>query len=374
MLALIVVAPASESGGQPPVPDSAKIDETTSTEPPVSGDAAAADDSTSAPAPPVPGVPPKDNPADESTSLDGRVNRNAGISQDASADGHSHTHGHTSSPRADQELSQLERFLWWLGKFHPAAIAFPVGLIVATGLAELLYLTTRRPTFDAGSRFCMWLAGITSPIVAALGWSLSLHHPSGPAWVLETHQWLGSTTAAAAVIALLVLETSIHRHSRRLRKLYRVALLVTVGLVMGTGFFGGAMIYGVDHYRWPPAQPHGHADAAKPSSPEEVDAAVTVKMTDDFTYDPATVTIHVGQSVRWVNPSTVYHTVTADVERASDPASVQLPGEADPFDSGRILSGENYLHSFEHPGTYRYFCVPHEEAGMIGEVHVRTAD
>jgi hypothetical protein len=32
---------------------------------------------------------------------------------------------------------------------------------------------------------------------------------------------------------------------------FRVALLVVAGLVSITGFFGGAVVFGLDHYTWP---------------------------------------------------------------------------------------------------------------------------
>jgi hypothetical protein len=32
---------------------------------------------------------------------------------------------------------------------------------------------------------------------------------------------------------------------------FRITLLVVAGLVLATGFFGGVMVYGFDHYTWP---------------------------------------------------------------------------------------------------------------------------
>ncbi len=52
---------------------------------------------------------------------------------------------------------------------------------------------------------------------------------------------------------------------------------------------------------------------------------------------------------------------------------VALPVGAKPFNSGNLKPGQAYRHTFTVPGRYRYFCVPHEGAGMIGEVVVRGA-
>lgn len=93
-------------------------------------------------------------------------------------------------------------------------------------------------------------------------------------------------------------------------------------------------------------------------------------MTDDWTYEPEKVTIEAGQTVRWDCDSTYLHTVTADPDKAKDPKHVKLPEGADTFDSGEIDPGESFSYTFNVPGSYRYFCIPHELAGMVGEVEV----
>jgi plastocyanin len=35
-----------------------------------------------------------------------------------------------------------------------------------------------------------------------------------------------------------------------------------------------------------------------------------------------------------------------------------------------IEAGGSYQHTFDIAGTYEYFCIPHEGAGMIGTVEV----
>lgn len=98
--------------------------------------------------------------------------------------------------------------------------------------------------------------------------------------------------------------------------------------------------------------------------------AVEVGMTNRLVFEPETVTIRVGQSVRWVNGSDVDHTVTADPTQARRAESVALPRGAATFDSGNMRPGDTFTHRFDVAGTYRYFCVPHELAGMVGTVVV----
>jgi plastocyanin len=96
-----------------------------------------------------------------------------------------------------------------------------------------------------------------------------------------------------------------------------------------------------------------------------------VHMTNGRTFVPAEVTITAGQGVVWINGSNLVHTVTADPSWAQNAKNVQLPPGAQPFNSGGIAPGGTFRHVFEEPGTYRYFCIPHEDEGMVGTVIVK---
>lgn len=105
--------------------------------------------------------------------------------------------------------------------------------------------------------------------------------------------------------------------------------------------------------------------------PATGDVAVEVTMTNTLRYASETVRIRRGQTVRWRNTSQLVHTVTADPSRALNPEeSVRLPRGAVPFDSGDLAPGEVFQHTFDTPGEYRYFCIPHEAAGMVATVIV----
>lgn len=103
-----------------------------------------------------------------------------------------------------------------------------------------------------------------------------------------------------------------------------------------------------------------------------------VTMTSDLRFDPVEITIEPGQQVTWENKSPAPHTASSYDE--------SLPEEAAYFASGGYESeravrqstssrgflerGETYSHTFDITGTYRYFCLPHEENRMIGRVVV----
>lgn len=116
---------------------------------------------------------------------------------------------------------------------------------------------------------------------------------------------------------------------------------------------------------------HGGAEPA-PSmrdGPAPSDTAV-VGMDNRLRFLPDTVRIRAGEAVRWENASDLPHTVTADPARAALPTSVRLPEGASTFHSGDLAPGRVYVRVFDVPGTYKYFCIPHERAGMVGWVIV----
>lgn len=98
--------------------------------------------------------------------------------------------------------------------------------------------------------------------------------------------------------------------------------------------------------------------------------AAEVGMNNQLRFTPDTVRIRVGETVRWTNSSDVVHTVTADPGKTVNRSNVNLPGGASTFDSGDIAPGAVFEYTFTVAGEYRYICVPHELAGMVGVVLV----
>jgi plastocyanin len=110
--------------------------------------------------------------------------------------------------------------------------------------------------------------------------------------------------------------------------------------------------------------------AASSASPVAGTTANTVQLTDALRFDPATLTVPRGTTVTWRNTSQVPHTVTDDPSKAASASDAQLPSGAQPWDSGNLNPGQTFTHTFDTPGTYKYFCQPHEAGGMVGTITV----
>ena len=108
-----------------------------------------------------------------------------------------------------------------------------------------------------------------------------------------------------------------------------------------------------------------------------VQRAATVSMLEGQRFSPETLEVAAGTTVTFGNDSAEAHTVTAYEGR--------VPSDAEYFSSGGFESEEEARDSlagaivgqedtfqvtFDVPGTYEYFCIPHEQQGMKGTIVV----
>ena len=114
------------------------------------------------------------------------------------------------------------------------------------------------------------------------------------------------------------------------------------------------------------------AIALLPEPAKAAGSPIVIKMADkEPFYTPEKATIKVGDTVQWVNDGQTVHDVSTNAANAQNPKDTSMPKAAKPFDSGFIPPGGNYSYTFTVPGTYKYFCLPHEKAGMVGVIVVK---
>jgi amicyanin len=93
-------------------------------------------------------------------------------------------------------------------------------------------------------------------------------------------------------------------------------------------------------------------------SAPRVRAAETVTVDiSNFTFNPGTVTIQVGDTVTWTNNDAMPHTATSTDEATFD---------------GEMQPGESFSFTFEEEGTFDYFCEIHPD--MQASVVVEAAE
>lgn len=100
----------------------------------------------------------------------------------------------------------------------------------------------------------------------------------------------------------------------------------------------------------------------------ETGAHVVTVGSGGLSFSPSTLTINVGETVRWVwagsNHNVVSGTVAADNKFCS-------PTDTNCATAPTSASGATYSHTFTTAGAYPYFCAPHRLAGMTGTITVQ---
>ncbi len=90
-------------------------------------------------------------------------------------------------------------------------------------------------------------------------------------------------------------------------------------------------------------------------------------------FEPIGALVRPGQTVRWTNRDAGNsHTATA-YHPGNDAHVMRIPEGAEPWNSDYLLPEESFSVVLQVPGTYDYFCIPHEHAGMVGRIVVAAA-
>lgn len=110
--------------------------------------------------------------------------------------------------------------------------------------------------------------------------------------------------------------------------------------------------------------------------PEDADHVVDMEA---VAYAPAELTVSEGDTVAWRHAAGEPHSVTAYQDSIPEEASYWASGGFGSEEEARtgwengegaVQSGQSYVRTFETAGTHEYVCIPHEAAGMVGEVVV----
>ena len=144
-------------------------------------------------------------------------------------------------------------------------------------------------------------------------------------------------------------------------RLARITLATIVGL---------QAIFWIAVFLWVNVSPQVTQNSQQTAQATGAGNIIVVELNDKLRFVPTEITIKAGDTVEWRNIGSIPHTVTADPRRAPSSRNVELPDGAEAFDSGWVIRGQWFRYTFSEPGVYRYVCLPHERAGMLGTVIV----
>jgi len=140
-------------------------------------------------------------------------------------------------------MSTLDRLLDWLGRLHPIIVHFPLAFFPAALFTAIA--GRRRPAFAAPVQFLVVAGGIIAPIAAILGWLDAIN--ADPDSLLAVHRWLG-TAVGVGGLGLGVWAWRRPEENRGTGML--IGLIIITAAIIVQGWFGGAMVHGMDHLNW----------------------------------------------------------------------------------------------------------------------------
>lgn len=149
--------------------------------------------------------------------------------------------GEMGSDRAS--MSFVARMLDWLGRLHPVIVHFPIAFFPAALFTAVA--GRRRPAFGKPVQFLVVAGGILAPVAAILGWLDAANADPGP--LLTVHRWLG-TAVGVGGSGLAIWAARKPDQSRSSGMI--IALAVITGAIVVQGWYGGALVHGIDHMDW----------------------------------------------------------------------------------------------------------------------------
>ena len=143
------------------------------------------------------------------------------------------------------QLNFFERLLDWFGRTHPVIVHFPIAFFPAALFTAIV--GRRRPAFAAPVQFLVVAGGIVAPVAAIFGWFNGGFGMSDSDPLMMFHRWLGT---AIGIGGLLMAIWAWRRPWEDRGAGMIVALSVMSIAIVVQGWFGGALVHGIEHMNW----------------------------------------------------------------------------------------------------------------------------
>ncbi|HVV13580.1 cupredoxin family copper-binding protein [Amycolatopsis sp.] len=137
------------------------------------------------------------------------------------------------------------------------------------------------------------------------------------------------------------------KRSRKSVLLLGIAVVALAGVLFS--FASMKSSAGTDQAALPQVVQDNPIGVALYNSMEKAETAKTVQVAiKNYAYDPAALTVAVGDTVTWTNDDTAPHTVTV----SDGPVK---------FNSPNLQQGQTFTYTFTQAGTYSYYCAVHPD-------------
>jgi len=133
------------------------------------------------------------------------------------------------------------RLLRWLGGWHPAAVHFPIGLLLTVAFLELMALYT------ASNKLLLAIATLGAFVAAPLGWINAGLPGADDETALTLHRWLGTVLPLLMLIVWRLKPNAEAAATGRNGPLYAIALSVVAAAILVQAYLGAEVTHGAGH-------------------------------------------------------------------------------------------------------------------------------
>lgn len=150
--------------------------------------------------------------------------------------------------KMEQDRSKMtmpERMANWLGRTHAVLVHFPIAFFPAALFTAIF--GRRRPAFAKPVQFLVLAGGIIAPVAALFGWFNAGFDFATDDAMLGPHRWLGTAVGVGGA-ALAIWAWRRPEDDRGPGMI--IGLAVITAAIAVQGWFGGALVHGIDHMNW----------------------------------------------------------------------------------------------------------------------------
>ena len=142
------------------------------------------------------------------------------------------------------------RLLAWIGMWHPAAIHFPIALLLTVAFLEAAGAARRKPLYTASNKLLLAVATAGAFMAAPMGWLNAGLPAADDDLALTVHRWLG-TALPFLLLGLWRLKRPADQAAvRPSTRGYEALLAATVLLILVQSYFGAVVTHGAEHMKF----------------------------------------------------------------------------------------------------------------------------
>jgi len=156
------------------------------------------------------------------------------------------------------------------GRTHMAIVHFPIALIIAAAIFEVVRIVTRKDRPSPAALGCLVIAVVGAAMAATTGWWHADFDNRAGESVVELHRWVGIAGGSLGLVALVLGLIALGGDARVTRRLYVLVVLIASGAIGFAGHLGGETTFG-EGYVLEPILGKESDDASQTPRPAAVD-------------------------------------------------------------------------------------------------------